>query len=276
MALVGIAIVLPLVLTQQSLTKTSITTTTATTTTTTLSCVSPYVQAPSGNCVNILLDISNCGAVSNLCSAPDTSCSAGTCSATIPVVTLANYTSIWTGGVNGPADDEIFNVTLPFSITVYNTTTNYIQVTTNGVICLSSCSDAWQESSLSTTSFGTAVLPYWDDLYIYAKTWQGIYYAFQGTAPSRTLVFEYYMSHYGFPTEYYRFQVKFVESTPNIIQFIYFEAYDTGASCTVGVQGSYTGQYIQYSFNVNGSITQSMVLTCDTNAGTCTASTITG
>ncbi|CAF0974385.1 unnamed protein product [Rotaria sordida] len=234
------------------------------------SCVTPYVQAPSGNCVNTLLDFNNCGTVGKICSSGDTSCSAAACSNTIPIVQLVNYTSIWIGGNDGSADDEIFNVTLPFTITLYNTTTNYIQVTTNGVLCLSYCSNAWVESPLPTTSFGAAVLPYWDDLYIYAKTWQGIYFASQGTAPSRTLVFEYYMSHYGSPNQYYHFQVAFFEATPGITKFTYFDAYDTGASCTIGVQGSYNGQFISYSFDVANSVIPSMTLTFDTNVGTYT------
>jgi hypothetical protein len=92
----------------------------------------PYVQASSGNCVNILLDFNNCGAIGNNCSNNYTSCSAGVCS-TVPVIQLPNATSIWTGGINGSADDNIFNVTLPFPITIYNTSTNHIQVTANGV-----------------------------------------------------------------------------------------------------------------------------------------------
>jgi hypothetical protein len=45
------------------------------------------------------------------------------------------------------------------------------------------------------------------------------------------------MSHYGSPNEYYHFQVIFFEDKPDIVQFIYFDAYDTGVSCTVDVQG---------------------------------------
>jgi hypothetical protein len=90
---------------------------------------------------------------------------------------------------------------------------------------------------LPSSSFGVAVLPYWDDLYIYSKTWQGIYYETEGNIPNRTLTFEYYMSHYGSPNEYYHFQVIFFEDKPDIVQFIYFDAYDTGVSCTVDVQG---------------------------------------
>lgn len=100
-----------------------------------VNCIFPYALGLSGYCVNTLLDYNNCGAVGNSCSVPNTSCSAGACS-NVPMVQLANSTSIWTGGVNGSADDLLFNVTLPFPITLYSTTTNQIQVTSNGVSCL--------------------------------------------------------------------------------------------------------------------------------------------
>ena len=95
-------------------------------------CVSPYARTPSGNCVNTLLDFNNCGSIGTSCSGVGTSCSVGICT-NVPVVQLTNATSIWTGGVNGSADDDIFNVTLPFPITLYTTTTNRIQITSNGV-----------------------------------------------------------------------------------------------------------------------------------------------
>jgi hypothetical protein len=84
---------------------------------------------------------------------------------------------------------------------------------------------------------GTTVFPFWDDLYLYQNTSQGLYYASQGNAPNRTLVFEFYTSHYSQPAEYYHFQVIFFESLPNVVQNKYFDASDGGVSCTVGVQG---------------------------------------
>jgi hypothetical protein len=80
-------------------------------------------------------------------------------------------------------------------------------------------------------------IAFWDDLYLYQNTSQGLYYASQGNAPNRTLVFEFYTSHYSQPAEYYHFQVIFFESLPNVVQNKYFDASDGGVSCTVGVQG---------------------------------------
>ncbi|CAF1676815.1 unnamed protein product, partial [Rotaria sp. Silwood1] len=194
------------------------------------SCVSPYALS-SGTCVNLLLDFNNCGSVSTVCSSASyTTCTAGVCS-TAPAVQLTSYTSIWTGGINGSSDDDIFNLTLPFSITVYSTTTNFVQLSTNGV---------------------------------------SIYYATQGTTPNRDLIFEYYTSQYGSPTQYYQFQVKFFEATPGVVEIHYYNADDTGASCTVGVQSSSSGSFLQHSFDSAGSVTVNLILTINTNTGAIT------
>lgn len=140
---------------------------------------------------------------------------------------------------------------------------------------MSSCSDAWQETSLPSNSFGAAVFPYWDDLYIEAKTWQGIYYAVQGTSPNRALVVEYYLSRYAFPFQFYHFQVTFFEATPGIVQFTYFQVDDTGLSATIGVQSNAnTGPFLQYIYHQINSVTANMTLTFDTNLGIYTNSSI--
>ncbi len=107
------------------------------------------------------------------------------------------------------------------------------------VICLGGCATTFTETALPTGAFsGVTVLPYWDDLYFYANTSQGIYYQTSGTAPDQTFTIEYYCSHYLQSTDYYHFEVVFFENQPDIVQFIYYEATDGGASATIGVQGS--------------------------------------
>ncbi|CAF2133590.1 unnamed protein product [Rotaria magnacalcarata] len=72
------------------------------------------------------------------------------------------------------------------------------------VLCLGSCSTAFTEIALPTGLFNdTTIFPLWDDLYIYASASQEIYYQTDGQAPNRTLTFEYYMSHYSQPTQFY-------------------------------------------------------------------------
>ena len=100
-----------------------------------VSCISPYILSSSGSCVNTLIDINNCGSLNRTCSSNYTSCSAGTCS-TAPSVRIVNGSFIWTAGINGTVDDNSFRVTLPFNITLYTTTTDYVYVTTNGVSSL--------------------------------------------------------------------------------------------------------------------------------------------
>ena len=92
----------------------------------------PFVQSSSGRCVNILIDFNNCGIVDYVCPANYTSCSAGECSVA-PGVQLSDPIPIFTAALNGSIDDEFYKITLPFSITLYNTTTNIVYVTTNGV-----------------------------------------------------------------------------------------------------------------------------------------------
>ena len=119
------------------------------------------------------------------------------------------------------------------------------------VACLSTCSNNWVDSTLPSSSFGAAVFPYWDDLYIYPKTWQGVYFASQGNAPNRTLTLEYYTSQYGSPTQYYHFQVIFFEASPNIVRFIYFNAFNNGSTATIGIQGNISTMHIfVFSFSI--------------------------
>jgi hypothetical protein len=106
------------------------------------------------------------------------------------------------------------------------------------VICLGGCATTFTETALPTSAFsGATVFPYWDDLYFYANTSQGIYYQSQGNAPNRTFTIEYYCSHYLQSNEYYHFEVVFFENRPGVVEFIYYEATDGGTSATVGVQG---------------------------------------
>jgi len=100
-----------------------------------VTCVSPYAITPNNTCVNVLIDFNNCGTVGNVCGVNDTSCSGGVCSGA-PAVQLTSGSFIWTAAINGSVDDAYFGLTIPFSVTLYTTTTNYVSVTSNGVIVL--------------------------------------------------------------------------------------------------------------------------------------------
>jgi hypothetical protein len=95
-------------------------------------CIYPYVQATTGQCVNILTDVNNCGTLKNMCPSNYSSCSAGQCS-TMPSILSTNGTTIWSASINGSTDDASYNINLPFNITLYGTASGSLTVTTNGV-----------------------------------------------------------------------------------------------------------------------------------------------
>lgn len=102
---------------------------------------------------------------------------------------------------------------------------------------------------MPTSAFpGVTLFPYWDDLFIYSGTSQGIYYGVEGNSPNRSLIFEYYMSHYGQSSQYYHFQVIFYEGLPGVVQYKYFDASDGGVTCTVGVQGNQIDSCYHFSW----------------------------
>ena len=87
-----------------------------------------------------MIDFYNCGAIGHICSPSYRSCSAGVCS-TAPGIQLANPNSIWSAATYGAVDDSMYNVAVPFNITIYNKTTSQVTVTTNGVSCSSKSKD---------------------------------------------------------------------------------------------------------------------------------------
>jgi len=110
------------------------TSTTSAISTTTTTCAPGYSRAPSGICVNLLIDINNCGSFGYVCSSNYTSCSAGNCSNT-PAVQLDGGISIFNVSSTN-VDDSMIKISLPLSIRLYNYSTMNVTVTTNGVSIL--------------------------------------------------------------------------------------------------------------------------------------------
>ncbi|CAF1365126.1 unnamed protein product [Rotaria magnacalcarata] len=197
------AVIIPIFIAQKVITTTTTTTTTTTSTSTSMStasttttsnttttsettalvaCASGYSKSPSGTYVNLQIDFNNYGSFD-----------------TIAVPGWGGQFSI---------DDAYYTMTLPISPTIYGCTTSTVFVTSNGILCLGSCSASYTNTNLPTNSFGgPTAFGYWDDLMIYAGTSQSVYYSVSGTSPNQLATFEYYMSHYGQPTQYYHFQI---------------------------------------------------------------------
>ncbi|CAF1341501.1 unnamed protein product [Adineta steineri] len=267
LCVVGAGVVPAVVITFLASQNSGITTTTIASTTVTVTCATGLSQTSSGTCVNTQIDFNNCGSVGYVCSSNYTSCSTGLCSST-PAVALSGAIAVPGFGGTSSVDDSTVTVTFPLYITLYNYSSNSITVTSNGVLCLASCSAAYSNGALPDSQFaGPTVFGFWDDLYITSGSSQSVYYAVSGTAPNRITTFEFYESHFGASTQYYHFQIIFYENLPNIVKCLYFETYDGGASATIGVQQSGSGPSMTYSYN-NASVSYNTTITFDTSAGT--------
>jgi hypothetical protein len=82
----------------------------------------------------------------------------------------------------------------------------------------------------------TSIAAFWDDLYLFADTPQGIFYEVDGTAPNRVLQIEWYTSHYEDSSQYYHFIMTYQEAVPNSVAYSYYGVSDDGVSATVGAQ----------------------------------------
>ncbi|KAJ6258591.1 hypothetical protein Dda_6637 [Drechslerella dactyloides] len=202
---------------------------------------------------------------------------------TAPAVQLSSPTPIYGNVVNGSDsnyDDVWTSLTLPFPITLYNITTSLIYLSINGFISLDQApGTSFINSPLPVPDGQTAanflpdtsICALWDDLYIYAGTQQGIYYQVDGTAPARTLTFEYYTSAYQRNTEFYHFLMRYDEATPGVITFRYLEVFGGGVSATIGAQARRQDLSVQWSFDTAGSVAAGQTLVLDTNANTLTS-----
>ncbi|CAF1497830.1 unnamed protein product [Adineta steineri] len=245
----------------------TITTTTTTTATTTI-CPAGYVPTPSGTCVNTQLDFHNCGSVGYVCPSTNSSCSGGTCITRRVRLVGAVAVSALTGS---NFDDSLGTITLPLSITLYSYSSNSITVTSNGVLCLGSCSTSYSSSSLPSANFaGPTVFGLWADLYIFAGTIQGIYYGVTGSAPNRITTFEFMESIISDPSTNNQFQIIFYENLTNIVKCFYIETNSGTRVPTVGVQQSATGPQITYSAGQSNPVAANTIITYNTNTGTYT------
>jgi hypothetical protein len=64
-----------------------------------------------------------------------------------------------------------------------------------------------------------------------------MYYEVTGTVGTRVVTFEWFVSHFQAPTQYYHLAMQFYEATPGTSRFIYYTISDDGVSATVGAQG---------------------------------------
>ncbi|KAL4757602.1 uncharacterized protein BDW70DRAFT_171145 [Aspergillus foveolatus] len=171
-------------------------------------------------------------------------------------VTLHNPKVI-VGGLSGApedVDDKVFQLDLPFTVSLYGHSSSTLWVVDNGMICLDEAPTA-SPASVRTGQqlpFREGLAPYslfplWKDLKIVKGKPHGIYYDIEGNAPNRTLTIEFYVTRYNMEDQYFHFLMILEEARPNIATFRYFDVQDEGAEGTVGVQGPQN--YKLFSYN---------------------------
>ncbi|HEX7769232.1 MAG TPA: hypothetical protein VF422_04300 [Dokdonella sp.] len=118
----------------------------------------------------------------------------------------------------GLTDDGEANVTMPFSITLYGTTSNQLRVANNGAILFGATSGdvGFTNSPLPMAGAGPVIAPLWDD---FDGTQGDVYHGTVGTAPNRQFVVQWNnRAHYpgSTNTDGATFEVVFDEATGQI------------------------------------------------------------
>ncbi|GAA5529575.1 carboxypeptidase regulatory-like domain-containing protein [Herpetosiphon gulosus] len=149
-------------------------------------------------------------------------------------------------------DDAEANITSPFTVTIFNTSSRNLRVANNGVVLVGVTTGdvAATNESLLTGATNNVISPFWDDI---DDESGATYWKVVGTAPNRSLIIQWEnRPHYngiGSAT----FQVVINEQGGMIYQYKDLDygdpLYDNGLSATVGVRGASTAQAAQFSFN---------------------------
>lgn len=158
----------------------------------------------------------------------------------------------------GNMDDGVVHVTMPFSYTLYDLTSDKLTVSTNGVVKFGShigAINAFNTGLGATSGYAYYIAPFWDDLDnspgIPGMN-GGVYTDVVGTAPNRQFIIQWHnMQHYN-NTGLSTFQMILPENSTELVfqyQDVVFDVlnFDNGASATVGIRGS--DSWVQYSYN---------------------------
>ncbi|KAH7051317.1 hypothetical protein B0J12DRAFT_599886 [Macrophomina phaseolina] len=215
---------------------------------------------------------------------------------TIPAVLLPSPTVVVTGR---NSDDNMYQLDLPFAISIYGISSSTVYLTDNSVLFWpytdrENFGWEYRNQALPYTDpsqFGKAALfGLWDDLYVYGNTNQGIYYDITGEVGARTVTFEFYSSAFQRSNEFYHFTIAMYENVPDVAEFKYYDVFRSGYSATVGAQKrgkqeflpsmfhsdhcETDGPSVQYSYN-SEIITPGLKLVVDTRTNTITSGSFT-
>lgn len=141
-------------------------------------------------------------------------------------------------------DDMFFPIpTLDFDVSIFGHSSRNLFVTDNGMICFDQDIQKPRDKrhGLPLPHYNGVppytLFPFWTDLMIADGEPHGMFYEISGSEGTRTLMVEWYVTHYEHLSNYYHFTVQLEEAKPNIVTFQYYDAVDEGENCTIGVQG---------------------------------------
>ena len=157
-------------------------------------------------------------------------------------------------------DDNIEQVTLPFTFDYYGDAITTITISTNGNLNLAGFS-AFSNYSLPSSSAPAGVIaPFWDDLAV--NTQGHIYYETRGSAPDRVFVVQWdRVSFLSYNTSELTFQVRLHEQD-GTIEYFYGpllggaagSTRTSGTSATVGLQNNAKTEGVQCGYNEGGTV----------------------
>jgi hypothetical protein len=172
-------------------------------------------------------------------------------------------------------DDQVTNIALPFSYTLYDQTFNSINVSSNGNAQFTTTDTAFTNVCLPWTSHNYAVFPYWDDLRT-DTAGSGVFISVSGSAPNRIFNIEWRATYFSGGGSA-NFEIRLYEGQSRF-DVIYGTVSQGNTSATAGAQKGDT-TFIQYFCNgAGGAATggQSYILQpCGTPSPTPTATATT-
>ena len=172
------------------------------------------------------------------------------------------------GTLAGITDDGHWVISLSYDLGFYSQLYSAVSLHSNGAITFVDAAvgtnDAGSCLPAAAGGGGAMIAPFWDDLDPSTGGGQGVYYESRGGFFSRRFIAQWNATHFSVGGGTASFQVVIHQRTGNI-EFRYQDVdfgdptVDSGASATVGIQGSPTGPSVQFSCNQANLSSQSSI-----------------
>lgn len=165
-------------------------------------------------------------------------------------------------------------VSIGFTFNFYGVDYTQVFVSTNGLVTFGSANPSNVNVDLSTSVPGSAdpvpaavdvptIAVFYDDMHFSTGPADDIFVLTQGNVGSREFIIQWNRVRHAFLTNTGRFQIILNEGSNRILlQYLDVDfgadAFDDAASATIGIRdtnGQNTGDFLQWSFNVDGAVT---------------------